>query len=565
MGLVILYVTWAQDPYPVAIGATAIADEPTLASIVVVSIVALLLGAVSAAAIYYAEHWVQQLVRDYQQRCMRRVMKLACHQRIGRIIIEFERRTQSPLVLQDVLIAGSRFSAFALRSVTQLVLPVMTLLIAAAVLLWINWLITAILVALLVFYLVPLYFINRGVAKHHRNYRAVTPGVFGDIKRRLRSLLQTSGPIREARSLRDETLIQDETFRHMQDSLYGRILATNKIALVNGMFLSICVFLLLIIFSALIGADEASWAQLLAYVVALRFTWTSVRQLTAALTKLSQFFPEFERFADLVRSAERVERSSPPKDRPLSEPVCIQSRGDADAALQSQDGPLELQRGRPVLALYPDRIDRVALERLNIALWPNDGFPGGCIFHDGPEPIAGESVLTNALGEAPNHDAVEQLGELLHAWGVRDELESLPRGLNTTLTPGLIRALSPDAAYAVMAAYCVVEQPAVVFLTLAGLSKTQSEFQRRFLLSLARCHIFIVDAEALRIFRKSFQGVREHVDGVIIAPRAQELHCVSLKWLEENSADVERVLAPLRDERVPNEVDKSPDQDDLDM
>ena len=171
MGLVILYLNWAKNPYPISIWGIEIIHAPTLWSLVIVGVAALLMGVMSAAAIYYGEHRVQMMTRNYQQRCMSRVLELAGHRQIGRILIEFERISQHPLILQDVLMAGSRFAAFSVRSVVQLVLPVMTLLFATAVLIWTNWLITMNLAWLLGFYFVPLYFINRGVANNHRRFR----------------------------------------------------------------------------------------------------------------------------------------------------------------------------------------------------------------------------------------------------------------------------------------------------------------------------------------------------------------------------------------------------------
>lgn len=556
MGLVILYLNWAKNPYPIAIRGIQMIDAPTPWSLVIVGLTALLLGVMSATGIYYAEHRVQMLARNYQQRCISRVLEFAGHRKIGRIIIEFERTSQDPLSLQDILTTGSRLAAFALVSVVQLVLPVMTLLFATAALTWINWLITLNLVWLLGIYLVPLYFINRGVAKHQRRFRSLAKVANSDTRKGLRSLLQTSGPVRNVRCLRDETLFEADDFRGMQDSLYGRILATSKLGLVNNIFLILIVVILLLVFSALISADQASWTELLVYVIALRYAWISVRQVTARLTKISQFFPEFEKLRDLVRAAQRVDRSSRPKARAAKEPILVASRGNADPALGDDNGQIELQLGRPILALYPDLIDRRALERLNIAVWPRAGFPGDCVFHDDPAPIANVSMLTNALGETLSKDVIDDLNQLLGRWGVLDELRSLPQGLNTVLTQNLIRSLSPVAGYAVMAAYCVLEKPSFVFLTLSGLAKTQTQFQQTFLASIEHAHVFIVDAMAPPIFNSQVQGVREHIDHVVIVPSDDALRCVPMSWLEQNITAVDGVLSSLRRQRSSGELDE---------
>ena len=193
---------------------------------------------------------------------------------------------------------------------------------------------------------------------------------------------------------------------------------------------------------------------------------------------------------------------------------------------------------------------------MNITVWPRAGFPGNCVFHDGPAPIAEVTVLANALGETPSKDVVDELNELLGRWGVLDELWSLPQGLDTVLTQNLIRSLSPKAGYAVMAAYCVLEKPSFVFLTLSGLAKTQTHFQQTFLASIEHAHVFILDAMAPPIFNSRFEGVRKHIDHVVIVPCDDVLRCVPMSWLKQNITAVDRVLSSLRQQRVPSEVDE---------
>ena len=123
-----------------------------------------------------------------------------------------------------------------------------------------------------------------------------------------------------------------------------------------------------------------------------------------------------------------------------------------------------------------------------------------------------------------------------------DELRSLPQGLDTVLTQNLIRSLSPEAGYALMAAYCVLEEPSFDFLTLSGLAKTQTRFQRDFLASIEHAHVFIVDATALSIFNARVQGVREYIDHVVIVPCEDVLRCTPMSWLEQNVTAVDRVL-----------------------
>ncbi len=98
---------------------------------------------------------------------------------------------------------------------------------------------------------------------------------------------------------------------------------------------------------------------------------------------------------------------------------------------------------------------------------------------------------------------------------------------------------SPEAGYAVMAAYCVLEQPSFVFLTLAGLAKTPTHFQQAFLSSIEHAHVFIVDAMAPPILSSRVEGVRKHIDHVVIVPAEDVLRCVPMSWLEQNITAVD--------------------------
>ena len=66
------------------------------------------------------------------------------------------------------------------------------------------------------------------------------------------------------------------------------------------------------------------------------------------------------------------------------------------------------------------------------------------------------------------------------------------------------------------------------------------------------------------IFNSRVQGVREHIDDVVIVPSDRVLRCVPMSWLEQNITAVDKVLSSLRQQRVPSEFDESlSDEEDM--
>ncbi|UCD74898.1 MAG: ABC transporter ATP-binding protein [Phycisphaerales bacterium] len=568
MGVVLWYLKWAQDPSPITIRGRDVPLSTGAGSLLLVGVAALLIGLVSVLCIFYSELSVQRLSRNYQKVCMKRVLRMAGHPRLGQILLDAERGAGRPIVIRDLLNAGSRFSAFALRSIVQLFLPINTMVIAVIFLFIVNWLITVLVACLTAFYLVPMYLINRGVARQHRFYRATIPSISRGLQQSVRSLMQTSGPIRSAPELWEEALLSNEEFEQLQDALYGRILAARKVNFVNGVFLVVCVFALFVAFSLTAGEGGISWAALLAYIVALRFALRSLQQVAAAVTNVSRFFPEFEQFRAFVQAGEMADaRSQVPPTTDHQPHLRLTSCGDAGPDLDSPCDGIELAPGSRILLVYPGAIDRLAMEQIGAGLFPRkrqaEAFLASAAFHDAPEPVITVDVIGNALGIARTAEDVDALRDGLSRLGVLDELNALPQGLDTPLTLNQLASLSLEARYAITAAYCFLQPRLHLFLNLDGLRKQDPQFQAAFLSELSGSCVFLVTSMPERWFRPPQKPVREQITHAAISMNREVLRCGSMEWLEQRLPQVEKLLADILGERAMAE-DVTAEDDELD-
>lgn len=569
MGLVVWYIKWAQKPSPVSVFGVEIPLTEGSGSILVIGSAAMVFGLFSAVILLMAELSIQRLTRLYHHKCLLRVFEAAGHGRSAHIAAVFERIAARPTSFRNLII-GSRYTAFGLRSMVQSFLPLMTLTCAMGVLVWTNWLITALLSVLSVLFLAPLYVINRGVSRHHRNFRDIAPGVLRSIKLTLRGLLETSGPIRQARELWEEPMLKSPAFENMQDAFYGRVLAAKKTVFVNSVFLIICVFAILISFGIRGDYENASWAALLAYILALRFAWTSLKQVTTVVTNLSRFFTEFERHYDLDRAIRMAIQQAVRQTRALEKDgsFVIGSRGELDPEIGDTDSTIEIAQSEAVLALNPFALTGAAMyrlaETLGLPLESGDDAGTLTIFHLDPQPIAGVSIAGNALGAYPQPGELESLKTGLARLGVLEELESLRRGLDTVLTNETIKSLSAEAAFAITTAYCFIRPRPFVMLWLNSLRKTSGQFQRTFLAELSAARVLLVDSTTDRFFRPPLAEVRSTVGKAVLVLPDNVIRCGTIQWIEEQRDQIDGILDSLYAEAA-QDSDAGDDEDLDDM
>ncbi len=462
MAIVLRYVHWAQKPYPLGLMGVSIADRPTIALTGVIAAISLTLGIGSALLIYIADRQLLEALRATQRRVMARLLVAYGQPSVGVVMLGFERRLGEAPSPMDMMNAGGRYAAFALRAVLQLFLPGMTLLVSLVSLLWIDAAMTMGLAALAIVYLVPLYLINRSVARHHRTYRQANRRVPRAMRDVLSVLVGTAGPTRDRSVAAGEAVLAGPDFGELQDALFGRMLGARTLNLLNACFLILFIALILLTFAS---KETISWTSLLAYMVALRFTWASVRIVTGLLTSFNQIFVEVERVATFVDESER-QRLADAGVRPAPAVVACTNPG---RHVREWNAPrqVELPQGSVVLAIDASIIDRYAIERAVAALGTLAGDPQvlrPAVAHDQPRLVVGLSLSAHAFGSGtPGADRMAALEDFVARCGVGDRIAELPGGLGCVV--GAEMALGRQVRYAIGIAYAALDPPRTLALS----------------------------------------------------------------------------------------------------
>jgi hypothetical protein len=539
LGLLFQFARRAEQGNPLQLGTLTLPTDNALGALIV-SGMALFAGLLSALCLYTAELAVHGLARRYQRRCIRRVGAVAGRPDVGRVTMAVSARTGQPVSLAGLAQSTSRFCAYALRSLLRTGVPTMYTVLAVSYLIYLNWQTTAVLLACVVFYLVPLIVINRRVAEQHRTYRRTSREVMSTLRRGLRSLESTSGPVCDE-ALWAPAVLDNPEFDRMQDALYGRLLAGKKVELLNGSFIALSLFAIFVAAVLAAGGTGISWATLLVYLVALRIAWTGIRGVTGSLITVNRFFHEFELFGTFLDVSQAMdERSAAP---PELEPDGIELPPTSSSA------PIRLAPGTVTLLLDGRAVDRQGLELAVdtlLASVPPAERPLTRFF-DAPQTLPGVSLLAQAVGPEATQEEVDALRSHLSRLRVMEEIDAMPDALGTTMVPTGV--LSPDASFAITSAPALNGAPSLVVQSLRGWRGLSAGFQRRFLRAMHRQALLLIDDTTETVLQNRYSCLlKEAIDQVLIqdGEDRERLDVGDSEWLTTNQEEIESRLSRQR-------------------
>jgi ABC-type multidrug transport system fused ATPase/permease subunit len=206
--------------------------------------------------------------------------------------------------LSRLISAGSRFTAYVVRDLLRLILPALTFALALGMLLWIDAGVTLLLTPVVVVYLIPLYLINLGVSRLQSEFRELSSVIRKTATRGWRQMMRHS----HSALTKEEVEAGRRDADRLRRIHYRRMLTPKQIQLLNTIFIMVCLLALLVYFTIDSRVHGRPWADLLAYIVALRFAVSALRQVSGTLAKLSRYLPEYRSYARVVDGANRIAR-----------------------------------------------------------------------------------------------------------------------------------------------------------------------------------------------------------------------------------------------------------------
>jgi hypothetical protein len=255
-----------------------------------------------------------------------------------------------------MMVGDARLCGRVLRIMMDMIVPIITLLFAFGALLYLNVALTFIILAGMSGYLFFQAYVSRGGAKETKKFEGYTPLVI----KILRDLLSQSItlinhlPKKASHNSRSYRSISDRSgaIRSQFNAFEGRVRATEQSRLVSGLFSAIMVGLLLFILGQKIITSGIGWGELLIYLVALRFTMTSLQLVFGQLTTVNRFYPQIQRYGLFISN---YPLALPNNNQDLALPVTLNI---GDTLNIGSDQKLTISSGDRIAALVPFAINK---------------------------------------------------------------------------------------------------------------------------------------------------------------------------------------------------------------
>ncbi|MFT6398058.1 MAG: hypothetical protein ACJAYU_002813 [Bradymonadia bacterium] len=213
------------------------------------------------------------------------------------------RKWLRPLAAKD-----AAMTALALWSLLNTLLPAGIAILVAGYMLVLDPLLSAMLVPLLIPYLAALSLAYARVATARRKYLELSPNAVGGIVDALSALVAEDGA-HEANFQAALERIEGPEHRESVTLFFELRLVTQRVKMINGVFLVVCLGAVLSFYVPLIEDTERTWADPVVYVIGLRLLLLAAQKVSGGLAMVSRRLPEISslsHFLDLSQSTTEV-------------------------------------------------------------------------------------------------------------------------------------------------------------------------------------------------------------------------------------------------------------------
>jgi hypothetical protein len=142
------------------------------------------------------------------------------------------------------------------------------------------------------------------------------------------------------------------------------MLAAKQVHFLNTVFAMLCLLALMTYFAIANQLYGRDWSDLLAYIIALRFTVSALRSVSTVFVLFSRFLPEYSSYAMAVEGADRIaKRREHIGQSSISLPCALTLKLGSHARLPSQKR-LSIDTSKALFVLVPWRTVRTELDAI---------------------------------------------------------------------------------------------------------------------------------------------------------------------------------------------------------
>ena len=254
--------------------------------------------ALSALCIYFSKRNILRIGRLYEEFCSRRVFYLLGEKSV---FPDADNNSSIDTYLGRLVRADARLCGRVLRMLLSLIIPGLTLAVAATVLFYLEPALTMIIVTALVFYTFFQYRISNRAAAYSVEFEKMSALAGQDYKGLLRHFKQQFSDSADQK-LVDKTFTAGPVKRQL-DAYEDRLRMPDASEFVSGIFTALIVGIIILVMGRTIIEEGHGWGRLLVYILALRYAMTNLQSSFSIITSINRFYPQARRHHQFVRNA----------------------------------------------------------------------------------------------------------------------------------------------------------------------------------------------------------------------------------------------------------------------
>lgn len=407
IGVAIGYAQQLQNDETITFRGTeyVVRDSVEVLAVAAVGAGLLLMG--SAVLNYLSFRWMVKLRQDYEAFSASRALA-----RLGAASqIQFE---HPDLGDDDKSITGivrrdARFCGRTLGILSKLLMPLVTLLLAAAALAFLA-LFPTLIVAVIALASTPWVIrVNRQAAQSSRDLEVRNSEASQEYSRVVKWLSRSPYPLENPAGLGD-SILGTESVKRLEDAYGRRLMATEKAGLVSGVASAAALIVLVVTLGTAAIRSGAGLTTLLAYLMIMGRAIASFRTVNRSLSGVNRFYPQVKRYFAFL---DATEPGSDGAAIPRAEVVVrtLPEHLAGSAGQQEISGPTRIA----LVASFP--VTRYTLPRLvRLMVWDDRGVAAdvtaAATFATGAYEYLPELPMRDTLGIPPDLEAADVCREL---------------------------------------------------------------------------------------------------------------------------------------------------------
>jgi hypothetical protein len=284
-------------------------SSPALLGVVAVTVLVSIL--LASLLIFYSQTKTISLARQYQDFCAERVLRLSAAG-FGAWMPELNQPASDTLLLK-IARSDGRFLGRGLMTIIGGFVPTLTAIVGLGALFLLNLPVTLLLVSIIAFSVLFHFRISVIGARHSKVTEDHTAAASAELRQVLRWHRDVAHPT-PGPPWWQVRVLQEGRYRRYMDGYEGRLQAMTQSQMVSNVTFGVVLCILVALLGGEVLWSQQGWGRLLGYVVALRYSFSALTDVSRRLIGVNRFYPQFRRYASFLKLAQAKAEAVPPPD-----------------------------------------------------------------------------------------------------------------------------------------------------------------------------------------------------------------------------------------------------------